>query len=298
MKGAFATMGVKLVPEGLLLAAQKIGNYNPNINPFKLKARLKALATSFGSGTPMDKVKRLFETLHKGGSLGVRVTPGAGRPPRTAAETLDKGGDCTELATLVIPLLREMKVPGGALVVHFKNAPAKVDHMVPYALIDGKKVIIDLQSDRLGATQQGKYTVLMTLSYDEAASMYHREWGDHLRDEGKRRVAIRAYRRALEIYEKDAYVHQNLGILYERSGNMKPAAKHLRRAAQLDPRYKKHQKRGTYNEELQKGEQALRERRWADCVEHFQNALDSGEKLREQEIKVIQNYRDHCKGKQ
>ena len=288
-------LGPKLALEGPILAKKSRLVYNHKTNPFKLNARLKALATNFSSGSTRDKVKSLFETLHKEGMMGVKVIKGAGRPPRTAAETLDKGGDCTELATLVVALLKELKIPGGALVVHFENAPAKVDHMVPYAQIGDKKVIIDLQTSELGTTQQGQYATVMTLTYDQAAAMYHREWGDYLRDRGKRRDAMIAYTMALSIYEKDAYVHQNLGVIYEHFGGMETAAKHLKRAAQLDPKgYKKHQKRGTYNEELQRGNQALRERRWEDCVKHFQNALGSGEKLKQQERQIIQSYIDHC----
>lgn len=291
-------LGPKLALEGPMLAKKSRLIYNHKTNPFKLNARLEGLATSFSSGTTMNKVKGLFETLHKGGMLGVKVTKGAGRPPRTAAETLDKGGDCTELATLVVALLKELKVPGGAMVVHFDNAPAKIDHMVPYAQIGNKKVIIDLQASELGATQQGQYQTLMTLTYDEAAAMYHREWGDYLRSRKERQEAIVAYTMALSIYEKDAYVHQNLSVLYEHFGDMETAAKHLRRAAELDPkRYRRQKKRANYNEELQRGDRALREERWEDCAEHFKNALESGEKIRPQEKKIIKSYIDHCNRK-
>ena len=291
-------LGPKLALEGPMLAKKSRPVYNHKTDPFKLNARLKELATSFSSGPAMNKVNGLFETLHKGGALGIKITKGAGRPPRTAAETLDKGGDCTELATLVVALLKELKVPGGAMVVHFENAPAKVDHMVPYAHIGDKKVIVDLQASKLGATQQGQYKTLMTLTYDEAAAMYHREWGDYLRNRKKMKEAIIAYTMALSIYERDAYVHQNLAFLYEHFGDMQTAAKHLKRAAELDPKgYRKQKKRANYNQELQRGDQALKEGRWRDCAEHFENALEAGESLKPQEKKIIQSYIDHCNRK-
>jgi tetratricopeptide (TPR) repeat protein len=298
LKTGKALLWAKLAPEGLFTVAQKAKQpYNPKTNPFQLNERLRELAADFGSGSDVAKVKSLFAALRRGGTEGIEVVDVEGEPPRTAIETFVKGGECTDLATLVIPLLKEIGVPGGAIVVNFRNAKKKTDHMAPYALINGRKVVIDLQSSRLGDMQQGRFTVLMSMTYDEAAAMYHRKWGDYMRERGMLKDAVVAYKRALEICGKDAYVNHKLAVLHEMSGDMKNAAKYLRRAAKLDPKRYGRARQGTYNEELQRGEQALKEGRWEDCAEHFKNALGSGERLRPQEKKIIQSYIDHCSRK-
>jgi tetratricopeptide (TPR) repeat protein len=267
--------------------------YDSKTDPFVPDSRIKEIAASL-QGNDLAKAQALFDKLHRGAPEGVKVVDGEHRAPRTASETLDDGGDCTELATVVISTLKEAGAKGRAMVVHFPNAPADEDHMVPYVMDGKKKVVIDLQAGKLGATAQGKPALIMDLTFDQATEMYHREWGDDLRDKGKTQDAIKAYEAALRFYGDDAYVHQNLGILYEKAGDMAKASKHFKKAAELDPKYAKDEKRGTYNEEMQAGETAYNAKKWAECVRHFKNALDSGEKLAPDERKTIESYRDAC----
>jgi tetratricopeptide (TPR) repeat protein len=264
--------------------------YSPKTNPFRLDARMKLLLAKFNSGTAREKVQGLHSSL----SGSVSAMGMEGLPPRTGAEALAKGGDCTDLANIAIPLLRKMGLSGGAMVVHFKSAPAEEDHMVPFVNLGGKRVIVDLQNPTLGKTAQGEYTIRVSLTFDQSASMYHREWGDYLKSKGRAKEAIRAYKRSLRIFEGDAYVHQHLGELYEDHGNKVAATKHWKRAAQLDPSYSKHGKRASYNDSVRLGYEAYKARRFADCARHFRAALESGEGISPAERAGLQKNIDIC----
>jgi hypothetical protein len=240
-----------------------------------------------GNTDSFGKVTWLFDTLHKGGSQGVTVLDMAGKMPRTASEALAKGGDCTDLANIVISLFKELKVPGGAMVLHFNSAPENVDHMVPYAMIGGRKYIVDLQAGSLGQTAAGEYTILHTLSYDQAAFMFHREAGDYFKDKGTPREAVASYRRANEFYTNDGYTFHNLGVMLERSGDMAGSAQALKRAGDLDPRYRDASARGSYNQELEAGGAAYERRDWKACAAHFRTAKTMGERLTPSDIQTL-----------
>jgi len=260
----------------------------PDLDP-----RLEEIAEGL-TGSDMEKVNKLHARLNASAPDGVKAIDMRGKAPRTASEALDKGGDCTDLARIVVPVLKRLGIPGGVLVVHFNKDPADVEHMVPYAIAGGKEIIIDLQSPKLGKTADGRYTVVLRLTYDEAKAIDHQEDGDYKRDNGKTDEAIAAYEKSLEVYEGNAYVHQNLGVLYEKQHEMKKAAEHLKRAAELDPRYRKEDTRGSYNEEVEAGHKAYNEKRWADCAKHFRNALNSGEKLKPDEKKILKQNIEAC----
>lgn len=252
--------------------------YTTRTNPIELDGTLRGILAQANSGDALTKVTTIFERLHRGGTQGVTVMDMADQMPRTAAETYARGGDCTDLANIVIALFRELRIPGGALVLHFEGAPENVDHMVPYAMIGGRRIIVDLQTSTLGQTAQGRFTEVLRLTYDQAAFMYHREAGDYYKRQNQEQ-AIAAFRRAIELYNGDAYTYQNLGILLERSGEMEGSAQAFRRAAELNPRYRRDSARGTYNQELQAGQQSYDRRDWAGCIAHFRAALSSGESL-------------------
>ncbi|MCI0504114.1 tetratricopeptide repeat protein [Candidatus Micrarchaeota archaeon] len=253
--------------------------YTTRTNPIELDGTLRGILAQVNTGDSLMKVTTIFERLRRGGTQGVTVMDMAGQMPRTASEAYARGGDCTDLANIVIALLRELQIPGGALVLHFEGAPENTDHMVPYAMIGGRRIIIDLQASRLNETAQGRHTEVLRITYDQAAFMYHREAGDYYRDQGQDTQAIAAYRRAIELYNGDGYTYQNLGVLLERAGDMAGAAQASRRAGELNPRYRRDATRGTYNEELQAGLQSADNRDWAGCVAHFRNALAAGQAL-------------------
>ena len=273
--------------------------YNPKIDPFAQNDRLAAISSGL-TGNSIEKIVGLFNALRVGGTAGVKTVKSDGRPPRTASEALARGGDCTDFSYMVISILKEQGIQGGAMVVHFNSARKDLDHMIAYAEVDnGHQIIIDLQAQKLGKTGKGEYNVLTKYTYDQAAAMYHCEYGDYLRDKGRTKEAMAAYERSLEIYPEDAYVHQNLGVLCEKAGEMERAAGHFKRAAALDSTGSrtKDVTRGTYNEELQAGQTDYNGSDWCGCVQHFQNALESGEKLTKQEHGTIEQYRDACSAK-
>jgi len=256
---------------------------SPSANPFQLNQALRDILTEINpDASNRDNVQKLFDMLHSGGSRAVAINDGEGRPPRTATETLESGGDCTELATLTVALLKELNVPGGVLVVHFNSAPANVYHMIPYVRIGtgNERTIVDLQAGTLGSTGSGTYTQYLDLTYDQSAVMYYEEWGKYFTLHNQRSEAISAYERALECYEPYADVHHNLGVLYADAGDMTHAGTHNRRAAELAPdRYSQDQARTDYNDEMERANQAITERRWEEGIRHLQNILDSGAEL-------------------
>lgn len=302
---AAAFTAAPILAEGVLspvlaqATAQKAAKaaYDPKTDPFAQNDRIAAISSSL-EGNPIEKIAALFTRLRVGGSEGVKTAKADGRAPRTASEALAKGGDCTDLACLAVSVLRGQGIPGGAMVVHFTGSPKDVDHMVAYAEVDrGHRIILDLQADKLNKTRRGDYTIVITYpGYGQAAAMYHREYGDYLRDSGRPGEATAAYERSAEIYGSDAYVHQNLGILYEKAGDMARAAERFKTAAALDPgrARTKDVTRGTYNEELQAGQKDYEGGDFCGCAQHFENALESGEKLTKQERATIGQYRDAC----
>jgi len=217
-----------------------------------------------------------------------------GKAPRTASQALANGGDCTEFAYITVALLKEAKVPSGAMIVHFDSAPPKMKHMVPYAKLDDKKVIIDLQAGKLGETGKGKYTVEKELTLDEAAMMYYREMGDYHIGKKEWAEAAKALEKAVSIYDKDAYSNYNLAVCYQQTGDMDNANKHMKKAAELDPKYSASKARGSYNAEIQAADAALQSGDFAGCVAHYQNALDSGEKLTAQDKAIIDENVAEC----
>lgn len=273
---------------------QLVSVYTTRTNPFELNDALRTVVSETSGNDIRAKVDAVFSRLRRGGTSGVSVMDMAGRPPRTAAEALSQGGDCTDLANIVIALFRELRIPGGALVLHFNNAPADVDHMVPYAQIGGRRVIVDLQTGRLGDTAQGEYREVSRLTYDQAAFMYHREQGDYYRDRGQSTEALASYRRAVELFDGDGYTYQNLGVLLERSRDMRGAQAAFQRAAQLDSRYRGDQTRGSFNYELQQGQEAFSRQDWQGCAAHFRNALATGIQLSQTDRQSVERNISAC----
>ncbi len=254
---------------------------------FEMNTAMRDLVESL-SGTPEQQVQELHAMINSGAAGGLPAIDMSGQPPRTAQEAFASGGDCTDLANALVPMLEQIGITGGALIVHFSSAPEGVFHMVPYVNIGGRETLVDLQSSTFGATADGTYTVVHRLTYAQARYTYHVEQGDYHREAGRTQPAIDAYRRALQIYDNDAFVHHNLSVLLERSGDTTGGAAHSRRAAEIDPsRYGQAEARGTYNEEIRQAYEAYEQQRWTDCARHFRAALAAGEQIDPTERQTI-----------
>jgi hypothetical protein len=273
----------------IIRQSDRPGQKKKGSDPYSMTPKMEELAASLEGQEPAIVAGILHGSLRKGAPEGVTVDPSQDRPPRTAEETLELGGDCTDFAGVVIPILESAEVSGGALIVHFKGDPENSLHMVPYASIGGSDVIIDLQTADVGTTADGEYSVVHKVSYEQARYMYHAEMGDYHKQQGNTDKAIASYQKAVEIYDGDAYVHHNLGVLLEQSGNMEEAKTHLTRAAELNPaKYGKAETRASYNELLDLAYAAYEQKRWAECAQHFRAALNSGESLSADERSTLE----------
>ncbi|NYZ74317.1 tetratricopeptide repeat protein [Candidatus Micrarchaeota archaeon] len=263
----FAQVGTAQVPK----PAKKQG-YDTSIDPFSLNG--SDIFQKLGlSGDSKANVQRIFSQLRIGGEQNLKTEKRPGKQPRTAVEALEKGGDCSDLTNLVIGVLKTAGVPGGAFVVHFKVDPPDLLHMIAYAEIEGKKVIIDPQATELGRTTKGKYELLFDVDYDQARAFYHREYGDYFARNDRKADAIKAYERAVELFDGDPNVHYNLGLLYGKSGDDAKASQHLKRAEQLNPGYAVNKKITDFNTAVEEGIKAIQEGRWADCIFYMKAAL-------------------------
>ncbi|MBN1169842.1 tetratricopeptide repeat protein [Candidatus Micrarchaeota archaeon] len=226
----------------------------------------------------LEKITMIHYELNQYNSeTGVKVEDMEGKPPRTAKEAMEKGGDCTDLAGIVVPILQKMEIPGGVLIVRFEGAPENTLHMVPYANFENNEIIIDLQARYLGDTANGKYEVVYRLDYEQAEYIYFAEYGDYYKQKNEYSKAIQYYENALKIFDGDAYVHYNIAVLYEKSDKTEKASGHYKKAAEIDPKYKKQEARGSYNEELRKAYAAYESGNWEECATHFRNALQIAE---------------------
>ena len=240
--------------------------------------------------TAKEKVESLFELLKTGNGMLKAVPSGDKRPPRKPDETIEKGGDCTELAFVVITAFKKLGIEGGAVAVHLEKDKKNRDHVVAYALINGEKIYFDPQTEKLGEIG-GKHKLIMEMGFDEAESVYHREMGNYYDKKGKTDEAVKEFEKAVKINPKDAYCHHMLGVLYGQKGEVEKSKKHYDIAAELDAENKKYQenkKTGTYNEELKAAYEAYQNKDYKSEKEHFENALNSGEKLSKKEKKMLE----------
>ncbi len=262
----------------------------------KLKEKLAGVKGS----TDKEKAESLFKLL-KAGSGVLKLDPSNAdkRAPRNVDETLEKGGDCTEFALVVLAALKQLGIEGGALVVHFEKSPETKEHMFAYAKSGDEKIIIDPQAAGAGKMMKSeKYAVKMDLTPKQATGMYYRETGEHLMKKGKTDDAIKSFEQALEINPQDAYCHHMLGILYEKKGEKKKADEHHAKAAELDPEnsvYKKNVKVVDINKELQLAQEAINKEDWDACIKHYENVLNSGVELPKKQKDPIENNLKACR---
>ena len=281
--------------------------YNPKTDPFEATQEMKDRATLIMSSAPdlKGRMGALFDMLSTSSPVGLKASSGIGRAPRTAKQTLQKSGDCTDLAGVIIAVINSMNAQGAgieadAVVVHFRSSPPDEKHMVARVHISGMPLIIDPQAGSIGATKAGSYDVALTLTLEQAAGMYHRKYGDYLRDNGMAAEAVKAYERSLEIFGGDAYVHKNLGILYEKAGRMGEAARQFATADSIAPGTSRSgdAKRGSYNQELKAAVDAYNSDDYCGCERHYRNALEIDPKPAHADSATINAYIDDCARRQ
>ncbi len=271
----------------------------------KLKEKLANIKGSNVDG----KLSNLFDLLKIGnGILKTDDSKGDKRPPRNVDETLEKGGDCTELSFVVITALKELGIKGGADIVHFDSEKNEnQDHMVAYALVEVNdkevKIHIDPQTSSLGK-MNGEYELVMDLTFEEAEGMYHREMGNYYDKNGKITEAIASFEKAVELNPKDAYCYHMLGMVYkdkyDQSKSLDDLVKAkdcLVKAAELSPKnkeYKKDKAFAVYTVEIELAFQAIDKNDYKTAKKHFKNALNSGVKLTDKEEKMLKDYIKQC----
>lgn len=276
-------------------------------NSFFSSSKLSEKIKEISGGTD-EKLCSLFKLLKTGnGLLKTDSSKGDKRSPRNVDETLEKGGDCTELSFVAITAMKELGIEGGADVVHFKGKDENEHHMVAFAYIEknGEKIKIHLdpQTDALGK-MNGEYDLVMELTFEQAEGMYHREMGNYYDKKGKLGNAIQSFEKAIEFNSKDAYCHHMLGMLYkEKYDNTKSvddlvkARDYLVDAAELEPKNKKYQKdkgMAVYTVEIELAFQAIDKSDYKEAKQHFKNALNCGLKLSKEDEKMLKDYIKQC----
>ncbi len=262
------------------------------IETIDMSERLARLSEKYNVGTFAENVNALFNGMNQYAKDGVKAKKMDGLPPRTAEEALDQGGDCTDLARIVIPILKDWGVPGGALIVKFEGKEEL--HMVPYVELDGKKTIIDLQVKELGKTAYGSYAVVHDLTYDQSSYMYHAEMGDYYLDKKDYMKAAGSYEKAIDSYGQDSYVLYNLGICHQQMDEHDIAVGYFEAASKLNPEYRQMYQRAKFNSEAQKAMQAAESGDMEGCIKHGKAALENQkeEKYRAPLEKLV----EQCKG--
>ncbi len=271
--------------------------------------KLKEKLTNIKGSNLDGKLSNLFDLLKIGnGILKTDDSKGDKRPPRNVDETLEKGGDCTELSFVVITALKEIGIKGGAEIVHFDSEKNEnQDHMVAYALVEVNdkevKIHIDPQTSSLGK-MNGEYELVMDLTFEEAEGMYHREMGNYYDKNGKITEAIASFEKAVELNPKDAYCYHMLGMVYkdkyDQSKSLDDLVKAkdcLVKAAELSPKnkeYKKDKAFAVYTVEIELAFQAIDKNDYKTAKKHFKNALNSGVKLTDKEEKMLKDYIKQC----
>jgi tetratricopeptide (TPR) repeat protein len=83
------------------------------------------------------------------------------------------------------------------------------------------------------AEAEDKYAASLVQRSDFAPTLI--ALGDSLREQGKLRIAVETYERALELAPKSAVGHANLGLLLAQTGEPERGLRHCRQAVELNP---------------------------------------------------------------
>jgi tetratricopeptide (TPR) repeat protein len=291
-------------------------SYNARTNPLEAGSGIRSLASGVGrSGSRQEQLDRLFSALRVGGNPGLRIrragTSVDTRAPGTAEQTLSNGGDCTEFAFVAISAMQQLGIPGGAKIVHFRGRPNNITHLVAFANVSGQEVILDPQAGSLGSFAAPIDRTINTITFSQAAGIYHREYGNYFSQAGRHGEAARAFERAITLYPEDAYSHHKLAISYERLGRNSDAAQHHRLALQYDPQnpvYQQNVQGADVTELLRQGQAAYNagfdaraagnqseaDQQFGQCIRIFEQVLSSGD-ANAQEQGFARQHLDECR---
>jgi|GEM_PF-6685117 len=206
--------------------ARKAASYDASTDPFVADAGIKAITKKAKSGSPLESAKKLHELMNVNATGGLKLSSsGSGtrddRPPRTAAETLKLGGDCSDHANFMIAAMQEMGVQSGIVILDLGGG---LMHILPYAQIGDSKHIVDSQSDEFGMGAVEVKGQRLEFTYEQvrentsgvrffrespyplAGGSYHVKWGNHLKGlKGKEKEALAAFTEALRRDPQDSY---------------------------------------------------------------------------------------------
>ena len=208
------------------LARNLVSEYDKSTDPFEADGIIKKIAIKAKAGSQLESAKKLHAMLKVSATGGLKlVSSGSGtrddRPPRTGAQALKLGGDCSDHAYAFVAVFQEMKISSGILIFDLGGG---LMHTLPYAEIDGRKHIVDSQSEAFGtgaAEVKGKRVEFtyeqakkaksgVRLSREsaapQAAGAYHAEWGNFFKGQKDLEMkALEAYSEALRRDPKDSY---------------------------------------------------------------------------------------------
>lgn len=206
--------------------ARKAAGYDASTDPFVADAGIKAIAKKAKSGSPLESAKKLHELMNVNAPGGLKLSSsGSGtrddRPPRTAAETLKLGGDCSDHANFMIAAMQEMGVQSGIVILDLGGG---LMHILPYAQIGGSKHIVDSQTEEFGMGAVEVKGQRLEFTYEQvrentsgvrffrespyplAGGSYHVKWGNYLKGlKGKEKEALAAFTEALRRDPQDSY---------------------------------------------------------------------------------------------
>jgi len=246
--------------------AAAAARYDPNTDPIVADSAVKAIAKKAKTGSDLETAKKLHSLLNIRSPGGLKLSSSGGsskddRPPRTAAETLKKGGDCSEFAYLAPTILNELEIKSGILILDVGKG---IFHALPFAEIDGKKYIIDLQLDEFGVggaqlgsgkivkltyedAKKGKIVKFVReLDFSKARALYHMEWGTYLEDSKDLRNALAAFKTALKFDLDFGFVQRKVKSITAK----------------------------IYNQSKKAAEKAFNAQRWQKAADLFEDALD------------------------
>lgn len=164
-----------------------------NVGPLKSK-KIPDLVKGI-TGTDEEKVHKIFDKFEVGEGI-LKYSKRVGEadqdnyPPRTVDETIEKGGDCSDLALVIIAAMNQvgLKCEYGIASIHFSDSPEDEYHAFAYYINGaGKPIIVDPQTAAVGNLEAGrKHIVDITAPASKAAWMYYREFGDYYSVKGAR----------------------------------------------------------------------------------------------------------------